>query len=74
MLRMQITYGNTFKEIIEPSQSKSNPSKKNTNEWSCFVRLNPIEGKTSSDFIERIEFLLHETFSIPLVKCAKSPF
>ncbi|EAS03606.2 YEATS family protein (macronuclear) [Tetrahymena thermophila SB210] len=68
-----IEYGNSHEYEQNPLQSQSNPSKQNQHRWCCFVKLSNLEGK-ESDYIERVEFKLHETFKQPLVITNKAPF
>lgn len=67
-LKLVIEYGNSHTKIIDPSNRGTN-----TESWTCFVNLRGLEGR-EKEYISRVEFTLHETFSIPLVKCMHPPF
>ncbi|KAL4509285.1 hypothetical protein ABPG72_018216 [Tetrahymena utriculariae] len=68
-----LEYGNNHEFEQNQQQSQSNPNKTNSHRWCCFVKLNVSQGK-ESDYIDRVEFKLHETFKQPLVTSNKAPF
>ncbi|KAL4479958.1 hypothetical protein ABPG74_020474 [Tetrahymena malaccensis] len=70
---LTIEYGNRHEDVQNPQQSQSNSEMTNSHRWCCFVNLNVPEGN-QSEYIDRVEFKLHQTFQQPLVTSNKAPF
>lgn len=45
ILKLTIEYGNTHQLVESSNSSKSDGSKKNSNKWSCYVKLRGITEK-----------------------------
>ena len=64
---IQFTVGNRHSIVTNPQKSNSNKDMKNKHAWTCFIELNhPELKKYTYKLIDKVDFLLHETFRPPL--------
>ncbi|KAL4485749.1 hypothetical protein ABPG72_012289 [Tetrahymena utriculariae] len=72
-IKLTLQYGNTHEIISNPKPSRSNPNIMNSHRWKCFLKVIPSQG-VPQDYIEKVEFQLHETFQNPLITCHNAPY
>lgn len=67
----RVSFGNTWKRILDAEESESCPGKKNENEWVAALRFESAEDVA---LVQKVVFDLHRTFKQPVVEVHEAPF